>query len=296
MNFLVMPKGIWVEEGSGAGGTCQPQPQWSWCTCMVHMAAWEVDGPSLHPPTQHLQTLLMPPTFQWRWGWLPSRLGGQPSIGPPLPIHFPELQEWRVQVWLLRLLRGGLDTVVVGAWWHLLGGGGVEDIEESDRAPLRSPYKPSASDPATASSIFFSTSTSNCCTSSFNKLVCLSNCSPWKREKGSVTKARLSHKTTKRAVRKAKQYQAKWNTWLNNPCASSSNASTPTSIHEHAQSTSYSTFAAILASSPSDDYLQIRQTQMNKGYLAGRSGKQMSDLMDQLLKKRGTHTAMKLYD
>ena len=35
---------------------------------------------------------------------------------------------------------------------------------------------------------------------------------------------------------------------------------------------------------------------MSKGDLAGRYGKQTLDLMDQLLKKKGTYTAMKLYD
>ena len=35
---------------------------------------------------------------------------------------------------------------------------------------------------------------------------------------------------------------------------------------------------------------------MSRGDLARRSGKQMLDLMDQLSKKRVTHTAMKLCD
>ena len=44
-----------------------------------------------------------------------------------------------------------LEMVAVGAWQHLLGGGGTEDCE---RAPLRSPHKPSAFDPATVSYTF----------------------------------------------------------------------------------------------------------------------------------------------
>ena len=61
---------------------------------------------------------------------------------------------------------GGLDMVVVGAWWCLLGGGGAEDMDDCDTAPLRSPNKSSASDPATANCNFCSPLFSSHCTSS----------------------------------------------------------------------------------------------------------------------------------
>ena len=133
----------------------------------------------------------MPPTFRWRgviWvGVATSKAWETVKKGPPVPIHLPQLQEQRVGVQLLWTPEGA-----AWIWW-----GGAEDMEECDRAPLRSPYKPSASNPTTASSTFYNPSASNCCSPSLNKLAHLSKCSPWKREKRSVTKARFSHKTVK---------------------------------------------------------------------------------------------------
>ena len=78
---------------------------------------------------------------------------------------------------------GSLEMVAVGAWQWFLGGGGMEDIGEWDMAPLKSPYRLSTSDPATADLIFCSPSTSNCCTSSLYKLAHFNKSRPWKREK-----------------------------------------------------------------------------------------------------------------
>ena len=163
------------------------------------------------------------------------------------------------------LLRGPLGYSGGRGWQHLLGGDGAEDTEECDTAPLRSPYKPSAANPATASCTCGSPSASNWCASSHSILAHLSKSSPRKREKGSVTKART--------VRKAMQYQAKRHTWLNIPCASSSVNT-----------------LLLLSLWPLPfmmTHLQMKQPQMSKGDWAGRSGKQMFDLMDQLLKKEG---------
>ena len=49
---------------------------------------------------------------------------------------------------------------------------------ECDRAPLRSPYKPSAYDPATAISTFWRPLVSKCCASSCNRLAQCNKCSP----------------------------------------------------------------------------------------------------------------------
>ena len=87
--------------------------------------------------------------------------------------------------------------MVVGVWWHLLEGGGAEDMEECEKAPLRSLYKPSASDPATASCTCSNPSASNHCSSSLSTLSCLSKSTPWKREKRSITKAKHNHKIVK---------------------------------------------------------------------------------------------------
>ena len=91
---------------------------------------------------------------------------------------------------------GTWEMVVVGARQHFLGWGGVEDMGECDTAPLKSPYRPSATDPATAFLIFCSPCISNCCTSSHSKLACFNKSNPWKKM-GSVTKTRLGHSTVK---------------------------------------------------------------------------------------------------
>ena len=49
-----MPKGIWVEESLGVGGTAQPHIQMHPVYMWVQMAAQEVDGTSLHPSTWHI--------------------------------------------------------------------------------------------------------------------------------------------------------------------------------------------------------------------------------------------------
>ena len=49
-----------------------------------------------------------------------------------------------------------------GAWQVFLGGGEDVGREECETAPLRSPYKPSASEPVTAASIFSNPSVSRC--------------------------------------------------------------------------------------------------------------------------------------
>ena len=134
------------------------------------------------------------PTFRWRgviWAgmatskaWETAKEGASGASPIPLAIGVEGLGLTPLDSW-----GGSLDTVAVGAWQHLLGEGKAENMEECDIAPLRSWYKPSASDPATSSCTFCSPSTSNCCASSLSKLAHVSKSSPWKREKGSVTKA-----------------------------------------------------------------------------------------------------------
>ena len=85
-----------------------------------------------------------------------------------------------------------------GRWWQLGYGsifwvGGAEDMGECYMDPLRSLCRPSASDPAIASSIFLNPSVSNHCASSLNALALFSRSNPWKKRKkiGSITKIRL---------------------------------------------------------------------------------------------------------
>ena len=82
-----------------------------------------------------------------------------------------------------RLLRGQLSYSGSGDMMLFLSGVGAEDPEECDRAPLKSPYRPSASNPATTNSIFCSPSTSIHCASSHSKLVHLNNPTSGKRKK-----------------------------------------------------------------------------------------------------------------
>ena len=90
----------------------------------------------------------------------------------------------------------------------------------------------------------------------------------------------------------------KGNTSLNNPFASSF-ANTGTSIPPPRNVPSPPCTLPSLLPFPLlllMTSLWMRQLQINQGDLAGRPGKQILDLMDQLLKKGGTHMAMKLYD
>ena len=73
---------------------------------------------------------------------------------------------------------GGLEMVEVGLWWHFLDGGGADDMGECDMAPLKSLYKPSTSDSATAVSIFPNPSISSCCISSISTLAFFSRSKP----------------------------------------------------------------------------------------------------------------------
>ena len=149
------------------------------------LCGWQ---PSLHPSTQHLYTLLMPPTFRQRgimWTgmatsktWETAEEGA--SSASPIPSTAGAEASGSIP---LDSWGGGLDMVAVGVWLHLLGGGGAEDMEDCDTAPLRSPYKPSASDTATANCNFCSPLFSSHCVSSLSALALLSKWSPWKGKK-----------------------------------------------------------------------------------------------------------------
>ena len=172
---------------------------------------------------------------------------------------------------------GGLDMVAVGAWQCLLDGGWAVDMGEHDRTPLRRPYKPSAADPATAISTFRSPSASNHCASTPNELAHCSKCSPWKRRMGSVTKARLSHKTVEeQSERLSNTKQREIPDSITPPPPLLLKLAPPASIHKWAQSTSYSSCVVALASSPSDDsFADETIPNETKGDQAGRFGKQM---------------------
>ena len=184
-----MPKGIWVKQSLGGGGTCQPHPQ----MVMMYMCTdgnlrcWQSLTTPLNPAfinpfdAPHIQ---VKGCHMGGDGYLQSLETAKEgaSCTNPLPsvtgvegLGSTPLDSWG----------GRLNMVVIGAWWHLLGRGGAEDMEECDIAPLRSLYKPSA----TASSTFCNPSASNHCASLLNKLAHLSKCSPWKREKRVCHKA-----------------------------------------------------------------------------------------------------------
>ena len=82
---------------------------------------------------------------------------------------------------------GGWVVVVLGAWWGFLEGGWDGRRWECDATPLRSLYRPYASDPATASLIFPHPFISNCWAlssslhaSSLSELALCSKSNPWK--------------------------------------------------------------------------------------------------------------------
>ena len=82
---------------------------------------------------------------------------------------------------------GRREMVEERAWCIFLGGGEEMGREECNTVPLRSPYKPSASEPVTTASIFSSPSVSRCWTSlssrhasSCSKLAHFGRFSPYK--------------------------------------------------------------------------------------------------------------------
>ena len=181
---------------------------------------------------------------------------------------------------------GGSLYMVVGAWWHLLHGGGAEDMEDCDMAPLRNLYKPSASDPATANCTFYSPSISNHCASPLNTLAHHNKSSPWKRGKESVTKARLSHKIMEEQSERLSDTTPGDIPDLTTPVPPllPMLAIPPTSTHDLTQPTWYSSLIVTLSSTlPFWGLIcKWKQPQMSKGDQTKKSGKQILDLMDQL--------------
>ena len=143
--------------------------------------------PLPHPSIQHLCTLLMPPHSGGRgvmWAGMATfkaceTAEEQASSASPIPSTAgaeasgsTPLDSW-----------GGCLDMVVGAWWHLLGGDGAEDC---DTAPLRSPYKPSALILPQLVVIFVVPLSPVAVASSLSALALLSKCSPWKRKKKGI--------------------------------------------------------------------------------------------------------------
>ena len=184
MTFLfVMPKGIWVEKSSGAGGTAQPHTQMH----PAHVSAngcpeggWSLASPlnlALINPFDalHIQSAM------WAGdGYIQGLKDGQGGSllcqNASLSCESKDLGLTSLGSW-----GDGLDTVAVGAWWYLFEGGRAVDMGECDRAPLRSLYKPSASNPAIAIFTFWRPSVSKHWASSHNRLAQHNKCSPWKR-------------------------------------------------------------------------------------------------------------------
>ena len=89
----------------------------------AQIAAHEVDGPSLQSSTQHLYTLLMPPTWtlrgcMWAMEWPPLELGEQLKR----QVQWPDLQVQRLQV-LWTPEGGGWEMVVLEAKQGFFTGG-----------------------------------------------------------------------------------------------------------------------------------------------------------------------------
>ena len=121
----------------------------------------------------------------------------------------------------------------------------------------------------------------------------LVNAGPGKgRERGSVTKARFSHKIVKEQSGRLNNIKQMGNTSLNNPFASSSvSASTPY-LHPWMCLVYLVFFLRYYPFLFSFQWLicKGKQYQMNQGDLAGRSGKQMIDLMDQFQKRENSYS------
>ena len=161
------------------------------CTlCMwVQMVAQEVDGPSLQPSTWHLYILLMPPNWIWRGcmlaGIAPSKTEGAVEEMDSSACLVGMEASGSLDSW-----GGRWEMVEEGAWQDFLGGGEDVGREECDTAPLGSPYKASASEPVTATSIFSNPSISkhwallsSLHASSCSELAHFGRFSPYKKDK-----------------------------------------------------------------------------------------------------------------
>ena len=213
MNLLfVIPEGIWIKEGlgrkdrptlhpSGPGthGCKWPHERWMVLHCTpqpgIHRPSW---CPHIQMKGCHVSrdgNLLI---LRNGWG------------GGLLYLCTPQPQEWRgLRINTFRLL---------GGWfWHSSGGGYLTPpdkgsaigMAEWDRVLCKSPYRSSASDPATANSTFCRPTASRCWASSCRRLAWHNKCRPWKEKRERererfVTKDRHNHETAKRIVRMVK--------------------------------------------------------------------------------------------
>ena len=159
MNFLFCDAwGIQVEKSPWTGKTGQPYPQMgpahlSTCGCMGAGQSFTATlNPALIDP-------LDAPIFKQRGimlvGWQPPRPRRWSGREPPVLVCPPAMEAEDSGSTFSGSWVGGLDMVVVGVWWCLLAGGWAIDLGDWDRAPRRSPYKPSVLEPATASSTFW---------------------------------------------------------------------------------------------------------------------------------------------
>ena len=156
---------------------------------------------------------------------------------------------------------GGLDMVVVGVHQCILTGGWAINADEWDRAPHKSPYKPSTSDPTTAKSTFWRPTVSRCWTSSHRRLVWCNNCTsggPEKKkgERNLSQKSDLAIKQLKNSPKSSGNKKTKRSTQFSSPWASSSaRAGTPLPLSRSvpSQAISYCSWVEASSSSSSDD-------------------------------------------
>ena len=143
--------------------------------------------------------------------------------------------------------------VAVRMWWHFWRGWGLGHGERWYGSP-QEPYRPSASNPATAISIFPKPFISSHCASSLSTLTFFSRSKPWKNG--------IHHKDQAQKIRAVIEWVERLNhtrykgyTSCNNLCTSSSaSAGTPPiSIHDLTTSRSHSSFITSLASSSLHD-------------------------------------------
>ena len=149
-------------------GHTNPTPRCTFLT-WAQIAACEVDGPSLQPSTWHWYTHLAPPSWILRGcmsaGMSPSGAGVAAERAgtvawPAGPETSGPVDSWG-GCWGIG--EPGLRQEHDGGGWDTRGW-------EHKVTPLRSPYKPSTSDPTMASLSFPHPSVSNCWASASNFL------------------------------------------------------------------------------------------------------------------------------
>ena len=184
VTLLMIPECVRVEEWFVAEGGHQPHSQ-------VYPAHGSIRHWWALPATLNLTSVHSFDAPNWIWrGCMSAGISPSKTEGAVEEVDSSACSAGTEASGSLDAWGGRWEMVEEGAWQDFLWGGEDVGREECDTAPLRSPYKSSASEPVTTTSIFSNPSVSTCWASlsslfasSCSELACFSRFSPYKRKK-----------------------------------------------------------------------------------------------------------------